>query len=200
MIKEIYEEKGIEIEDDAVLKITGSIKDPLLAIKRFKNEVNPIIAVTVDLLTTGIDVPEICNIVFLRRVKSRILYEQMLGRATRLCDDIEKRHFNIFDAVRLYEGLEKVTNMKPIVARNRVKFEELIDELLQLDTEDKKKSHIDEIIAKFHRNKRKLKNDKLIEFKSLAKGKSPDEFINDLRNKDIKAIVEEIEKNKGIYN
>jgi type I restriction enzyme R subunit len=39
----------------------------------------------VDLLTTGVDVPEICNLVFLRQVSSRILFDQMLGRATRLC-------------------------------------------------------------------------------------------------------------------
>ena len=52
-------------------------------------------AVTVDLLTTGIDVPSITNLVFLRRVQSRILYDQMLGRATRLCPDIGK-HILIF--------------------------------------------------------------------------------------------------------
>ncbi|MBW4828925.1 MAG: type I restriction-modification system endonuclease [Clostridiaceae bacterium] len=200
LIKEIYENRGIEVEDDAIMKITGSIKDPLLAIKRFKNEENPTIVVTVDLLTTGIDVPEICNLVFLRRVKSRILYEQMLGRATRLCDDIEKTHFNIFDAVRLYEGLEKVTNMKPVVARNSIKFKELIDELLQLDTEEKKKNHIDGIIAKFHRNKRKLKGEKLEEFKLYTKGKTPDEFIDDLRKGNIKEIVEKIEKNKELFS
>lgn len=200
LIKEIYEDKGIEVEDDAVMKITGSIKDPLLAIKRFKNEENPTIVVTVDLLTTGIDVPEICNLVFLRRVKSRILYEQMLGRATRLCDDIDKTHFNIFDAVRLYEGLERVTNMKPVVARNSVKFKELIDELLQLDTEEKKKNHIDEIIAKIHRNKRKLKGEKLEEFKSYTNGKTPDEFINGLQTGSIKEIVEIIEKSKELFS
>lgn len=200
LIKEIYGDKGIETEDDAVMKITGSIKDPLLAIKRFKNEENPTIVVTVDLLTTGIDVPKICNLVFLRRVKSRILYEQMLGRATRLCDDIEKTHFNIFDAVRLYEGLEKVTNMKPVITRNNVDFKELIDELLQLDTEEKKKGHIDEIIAKFHKNKRKLKGKKLEEFKYYTKGKTPDEFINDLRNKSIGGIIKEIEKNKELFS
>lgn len=199
LIKEIYEEKGIDIDDDAVMKITGSIKDPELAIKKFKNEDYPAIVVTVDLLSTGIDVPQICNIVFLRRVKSRILYEQMLGRATRLCDDINKTHFNIYDAVKLYEGLEKVTNMKPVVARNTVKFEELIEELLKLDSEDKKKKHIDEIIAKFHRNKKKLKDNKLEEFKSYSEGKIPDEFIADLRYGDINKIVSIIEKSKELF-
>ena len=38
----------------------------------------------------------------MRRVNSRILYEQMLGRATRKCDEIGKETFRIFDAVDLY--------------------------------------------------------------------------------------------------
>jgi type I restriction enzyme, R subunit len=73
------------VEDDAVVKITGTADKPLQLIRRYKNERNPNVAVTVDLLTTGVDVPEICNLVFLRRVNSRILFDQMLGRATRLC-------------------------------------------------------------------------------------------------------------------
>jgi type I restriction enzyme, R subunit len=68
-----------EIEDDAVMKITGAADKPLHKIRLFKNEALPKVAVTVDLLTTGIDVPQITTLVFIRRVKSRILYEQMLG-------------------------------------------------------------------------------------------------------------------------
>ena len=103
------------VEDDAVLKITGASDKPLALIRRFKNERNPSIAVTVDLLTTGIDVPAICNIVFLRRVRSRILYEQMIGRATRLCPDIKKERFRIFDAVDLYAALAPKSDMRPVV-------------------------------------------------------------------------------------
>ena len=95
LLKEAFQEFGDEVEDDAIVKITGSIYKPLDAIKRFKNERLPNVAVTVDLLTTGIDVPSITNLVFLRRVQSRILYDQMLGRATRLCPDIGK-HILIF--------------------------------------------------------------------------------------------------------
>ncbi|MCT4618803.1 MAG: type I restriction-modification system endonuclease [Marinisporobacter sp.] len=200
LIKEIYDEKGIEIEDDAVMKITGSIKDPLQTIKKYKNEQYPTIAVTVDLLTTGVDVPEISNIVFLRRVKSRILYEQMLGRGTRLCDHIEKTHFNIFDAVKLYEGLEKVTNMKPVVAKSSVKFNDLVDELLQLDTEEKKENHINEIIAKLQRKKKKLKGDRLEEFKSFTGGKSPDEFIKELKSGHMNEVIKTLENNKELFS
>ena len=103
ILKEIYTAQGVS--NDAVMKITGSVGDKsrvLDAIKRFKNEKFPNIVVTVDLLTTGIDVPKIDKLVFLRRVKSRILFEQMLGRATRLCPEISKTHFEIFDAVGVF--------------------------------------------------------------------------------------------------
>jgi len=85
------------VDNNAIQKITGSIGDKKRvqdAIKQFKNENYPNIAVTVDLLTTGIDVPEITTLVFLRFVKSRILFEQMIGRATRLCPKINKENSN----------------------------------------------------------------------------------------------------------
>ncbi len=85
--------------DDFVAKITGSptVDRPLKKIKEFRNRPNPKIVVTVDMLSTGVDIPALEYIVFLRPVKSRILWEQMLGRGTRKCDDIGKTHFVIFD-------------------------------------------------------------------------------------------------------
>lgn len=85
--------------DDFVAKITGSptVDRPLKKIKEFRNRPNPKIVVTVDMLSTGVDIPSLEFIVFLRPVKSRILWEQMLGRGTRKCDDIGKSHFVIFD-------------------------------------------------------------------------------------------------------
>jgi type I restriction enzyme R subunit len=83
--------------DDFVQKITGKVDDPLKKIREFRNRPQPSVVVTVDLLTTGVDIPAIEFIVFLRPVKSRILWVQMLGRGTRLCPDIHKTHFKIFD-------------------------------------------------------------------------------------------------------
>jgi type I restriction enzyme R subunit len=83
--------------DDFVKKITGKVDRPLQKIPEFRNRPEPGIVVTVDLLTTGVDIPAIEFIVFLRPVKSRILWVQMLGRGTRRCDDIGKTHFKIFD-------------------------------------------------------------------------------------------------------
>ena len=130
ILKEIYHRYGLD--NDTVLKITGKSGDKKRvseAIRRFKNEEFPKIVVTVDLLTTGIDVPKIVNLVFMRRMKSRILFEQMLGRATRLCPEINKTHFEIYDPVGVYETLEPVSNMKPVVTNPKTTFTDLINGL-----------------------------------------------------------------------
>jgi len=85
--------------DDFVQKITGSasVDRPLQRIREFRNRPNPKIVITVDMLSTGVDIPSIEFIVFMRPVQSRILWVQMLGRGTRLCPEINKTHFKIFD-------------------------------------------------------------------------------------------------------
>ncbi|MEK3773603.1 DEAD/DEAH box helicase family protein [Paenibacillus sp. FSL K6-4396] len=62
----------------------------------------PQIAVSVDMLDTGIDIPEILNLVFFKKVRSKTKFWQMIGRGTRLCEDlygigIDKNGFRIFD-------------------------------------------------------------------------------------------------------
>ncbi|WP_434135308.1 type I restriction-modification system endonuclease [Pseudomonas luteola] len=120
---------GEHYNEAAVKIITGKTDQVKKAILRYKNERYPSIAITVDLLTTGIDVPAICHLVFLRRVRSRILYEQMKGRATRRCDDIGKTVFKIYDPVDLYAALEAVDTMKPLVKDPNVTLEQLVSEL-----------------------------------------------------------------------
>jgi type I restriction enzyme R subunit len=85
--------------DSFVQKITGSptVDRPLQRIREFRNRPSPAIVVTVDMLSTGVDIPALEFIVFLRPIKSRILWEQMLGRGTRRCTDINKSHFTVFD-------------------------------------------------------------------------------------------------------
>lgn len=113
----------------AVAKITGQSDKVEQLIRRYKNERYPSIAITVDLLTTGIDVPPICHLVFLRRVRSRILYEQMIGRATRRCDDIGKTVFRIYDPVDIYAALQEVNTMQPLVRDPNITLEQLVEEL-----------------------------------------------------------------------
>ncbi|UYO62192.1 type I restriction-modification system endonuclease [Acetobacterium wieringae] len=185
ILKELYEPMGVD--NDAILKITGSVgggnkKKVLEAIKHFKNEKYPNIAVTVDLLTTGIDVPEITNLIFMRRVKSRILFEQMLGRATRLCPAIGKTHFDIYDPVGVYEALEPYNTMKPVVKNPRTSFEDLLAGLAALPTEAQQKNQIEMILAKLQRGKGSLDETARAQFASLCGGDSPEQFIKTIRN------------------
>ncbi|MEZ5534479.1 MAG: type I restriction-modification system endonuclease [Thiolinea sp.] len=120
-----------EYNQAAVEKITGQSDKVSQLISRYKNERYPNIAITVDLLTTGIDVPKICHLVFMRRVRSRILYEQMIGRATRRCDPIGKTVFRIYDPVDIYAALSEVNTMKPLVKDPNISLAQLMDELTQ---------------------------------------------------------------------
>jgi type I restriction enzyme, R subunit len=84
--------------DSFVQKITGNVDRPLRRIREFRNRPRPGIVVTVDMLSTGVDIPDLEFIVFLRPVKSRILFEQMLGRGTRKGERFpDKSHFTVFD-------------------------------------------------------------------------------------------------------
>src|SRR5439155_2044663 len=81
-----------------VQKITGRADRPLQRLREFRNRPKPAIAVSVDMLTTGVDIPDLEFLVFLRPVKSRILFEQMLGRGTRKGEKYpDKSHFVVFD-------------------------------------------------------------------------------------------------------
>ena len=185
ILKEIYTNYGID--NDAIMKITGSVaggnkRKVQEAIKRFKNERFPSIAVTVDLLTTGIDVPEITTLVFMRRVKSRILFEQMLGRATRLCPKINKTHFEIYDPVGVYDSLEEVNTMQPVSADPKTTFAQLLDGLEVLDDEAHIKNAVSQIIAKLQRVKRSLTKEEIAEFKDLAAGLTVEGFIQKIEN------------------
>jgi type I restriction enzyme R subunit len=81
-----------------VKKITGNSDRPLQLIREFRNRPNPGIVISVDLMSTGVDIPDLEYIVFLRPVKSRILFEQMVGRGTRKGEKFpDKSHFVVFD-------------------------------------------------------------------------------------------------------
>ncbi|WP_338786283.1 type I restriction-modification system endonuclease [Metabacillus sp. FJAT-53654] len=182
LLKEGFKERGDEIEDDAIVKITGYIYKPLEAIKRLKNERLPNVVVTVDLLTTGIDVPTITNLVFLRRIQSRILYDQMLGRATRLCPDIGKTHFNVYDAVGIYDKLQNYTEMKPVVKRQNYSIGDLYESLANATTEEELTFCREQLVAKIQRRKQRLNEEGKKKFKELSNGKDVDEWVKEVQS------------------
>jgi type I restriction enzyme R subunit len=180
VLKKALEDRYGEVDDDAVKKITGAADKPGQLILHFRNESLPRFAVTVDLLTTGIDVPAISNIVFLRRVKSRILYEQMLGRATRLCPEIGKESFRVFDAVDLYRELAKKSDMVPVAVNPHIPFDQLVGEILTVEDDTVRAGLVEQLVLKLNRKKRLLKGESLEGFEALA-GLAPAELTRKLR-------------------
>lgn len=83
--------------------ITSDIPDAGAAIRRFKKDVYPMVAVSVDMLTTGFDCREVLHIVLCRRIFSPILYQQIRGRGTRTAPHIGKKRFVIYDFFRNHE-------------------------------------------------------------------------------------------------
>lgn len=77
--------------------ITSDVADADELIRKFKRETFPQVAVSVGMLDTGFDCPEILHLIMARRVRSPILYQQMRGRGTRKADHIGKQRFVIYD-------------------------------------------------------------------------------------------------------
>jgi len=86
--------------------ITSDTEDPRGAIRRFKLEEMPTIAVSVGMMDTGIDAPMVENIIMVRPTRSPILYQQMRGRGSRLDFRINKKSFRIYD----FAGVTKYFN------------------------------------------------------------------------------------------
>jgi type I restriction enzyme, R subunit len=179
-LKKAFADAYGEIDDDAVKKITGSVDRVQAIVRSFRNDANPRIAVTVDLLTTGIDVPSITNLVFLRRVNSRILYEQMIGRATRLCPEIGKEVFRNFDAVDLYPHLQNLTEMKPVVVDTSIRFEQLVRELIEAKSDAERKAICEQLTVKLRRRLNKLPQDARDRFEAIA-GETPEATLTRLQ-------------------
>jgi len=86
--------------------ITSDTEDPRGAIRRFKLEELPTIAVSVGMMDTGIDAPMVENLIMVRPTRSPILYQQMRGRGSRLDSRINKKSFRIYD----FAGVTKYFN------------------------------------------------------------------------------------------
>lgn len=116
-----------------VQKITGRVDRPLQRIREFRNRQNPGIVVSVDLMSTGVDIPDLENIVFLRPVGSRILFEQMLGRGTRKGEKYpDKSHFTVFDCfggtlLERFKQATAITADEPVGPTRT--FVEIIDDI-----------------------------------------------------------------------
>lgn len=195
-LRKIYEPFGVS--NEAIMKITGKTaggnsKKIREVIKQYKNNQYPNITVTVDLLTTGVDVTTICNLVFMRKINSRILFEQMLGRATRLCPEIGKTHFNIFDAARVYEDLEDTSTMKSVSVSKSM--DELLEDLFR-PSETSKQSVKDKILARLQRKANNLTDEQKYEIVERLAGDNLKGYVRKMKTFTEEAFIDQCEKDK----
>ena len=116
------------------------------------------------MLSTGVDIPALEYIVFLRPVKSRILWEQMLGRGTRKCEEINKDSFTVFDCFdgTLIEYFKDVSNFKfeppgtPSVP---------IDEIIRrINNNEEREYNTNVLVKRLHRIEKSMSSDARVDF------------------------------------
>ena len=101
-ILEVFHKEYPHLPDDFAKVIDNYMTYAQSAIDEFSDPKKlPQIAISVDMLDTGIDVPEVVNLVFFKKVMSKAKFWQMIGRGTRLCPELldgeDKQKFYIFD-------------------------------------------------------------------------------------------------------
>ncbi|MGH6714771.1 MAG: DEAD/DEAH box helicase family protein [Bradyrhizobium sp.] len=134
IVREVFG-KGNDFAKKITYKTDGG--DPEALIRSFRNDYNPRIAVSVDMIATGTDVKPLEVVIFLRDVKSELYFEQMKGRGARtiskdklleVTPDAEaKTRFVLIDAVGVTESLKTVS--QPLERNRAVSFDKLIDEI-----------------------------------------------------------------------
>jgi type I restriction enzyme R subunit len=122
--------------NDFCKKVTyKSPEDPKSVLSQFRNDFNPRITVTVDMIATGTDIKPLECLIFMRDVKSRNYYEQMKGRGTRTLDHdglkkvsqsalSAKTHFIIIDAVGVEQSAK--TDSRPLERKSSVPLKDLM--------------------------------------------------------------------------
>lgn len=127
--------KGNAFCQKITYRVSGTTPEQL--VQDFRNSYNPRIAVTVDMIATGTDIKPLEVLIFMRIVRSRVLYEQMLGRGTRVIqsddlravtgDAMTKDRFVIVDAVGVTDN--PLFDPKPVERKRHLSFAKLLDDL-----------------------------------------------------------------------
>jgi type I restriction enzyme R subunit len=164
--------------NDFAKKITYRVDaDPEQLIKEFRINVNPRIAVTVDMIATGTDVKPIEVLIFLRDVRSELYFEQMKGRGVRTISTTDlqavtpdadaKTRFVLIDAVGVTESAKSLT---PPLDRARVTaFDKLLE---QVASGDRREDTLSTLAARLAMLDLKLDADSSLELAKLAGGRT----------------------------
>lgn len=201
--------------DDFVMKITGSptVDRPLQKIRQFRNRPEPKIVVTVDMLTTGVDIPAIEMIVFMRMVKSRILWVQMLGRGTRLCPEIYKDKFTIIDCFDggLIEYFKNTTDFDVKLQKETIPLSEIIERIYDNRDREYNTNRLIKRLRRIEKNigteareafSKYIPDGDMKSFADTLKYNIENNFIEImklLRNKDFQDLLENYPKPKKVF-
>jgi len=161
-------------------------EDPKSILASFRNDYNPRIAVTVDMIATGTDVKPLECLLFMRDIRSKNYFEQMKGRGTRTLgyDDLkkvtpsvlsEKSRFVIVDAVGVTKSLK--TDSRPLERKPAVPLKDLLySVMLGADDEDTFLSLANRLI----RLEKQVKDEEREKFRQLAGGKTINTVVHEL--------------------
>lgn len=112
LLLKLFDEMYPQYNGELAAIIHSDIKNKDDVLKNFKEKNRPKIAISVDMLDTGVDVPEVVNLVFAKPIYSKVKFLQMIGRGTRLCPNLfgegeDKEEFYIFDHWQNFEFFEE---------------------------------------------------------------------------------------------
>ena len=192
--------------NDFCIKITYKTegKDPEDLISQFRNEYNPRIAVTVDMIATGTDIKPLEIVFFMRAVRSRNYFEQMKGRGVRVMDNqsfisvtpdaIAKERFVIVDAVGVCEN-EELSDTSPLDKNPSIPIEKII-KTLQFGKPTSE--IISTLVSRLSRLEKKLTQDQRDEIKKITNGKSLKDFAQEfIISIDDEKVLEQAKKEFG---
>ncbi|ABE51491.1 type I restriction-modification enzyme R subunit C-terminal domain-containing protein [Methanococcoides burtonii] len=168
-------------------KVTYKVEeDPKSVLSQFRNDYNPRIAVTVDMIATGTDVKPLECLLFMRDVKSRNYFEQMKGRGTRTMgfDDLKKvtpstisakTHFVIVDAVGVTKNIK--TDSRPLERKKGISLKALL-EAVTFGAQDE--DLYISLASRLARLNKQITEDERATFAEKANGKDISAAIRDL--------------------
>jgi len=159
--------KGNDFAKKITYKTTGEKPENL--IKSFRNSPLPRIVVSVDMIATGTDIRPVECLLFMRDVKSRVYFEQMKGRGTRIISPTElravssdayrKTHFVVVDAVGVTDGDK--TDSRPLERKRSLSFKDLLQRIQYGNRDDDTISSLSNRLARLNQNLDKREKEEL---------------------------------------
>jgi len=183
-------------EDD---NITEEGEDPKTTLSQFRNNYNPRIAVTVDMIATGTDVKPLECLLFMRDVKSKNYFEQMKGRGTRTIDldnlrkvtptaKTTKDHFVIVDAIGVTRSLK--TDSRPLEKKPGIPLKDLL-QAIAVGARDE--ALFTSLANRLTRLDKQITPKERLKFTEKTNGKTISQVVKDLLNAFNPDVLEEIE-------